>query len=249
MGYLFTDVVKNGTLEVPLAVGDNDTGMLLIYTEPAGSQTGTIKSMKLIAGKRLVANGQQIGVSLDISLANRPAGSGFSFDLKPTDSVDILEINRQLSSYGDRQFSTIPLLVFEATKNGLQNGKDITDAKFTFTVPRPADFDPSATYYVIRQSDGMMEVLNATLIGSPAADPLTFEVVSPHGLSTFTMVKAESLKPAPTTAAPAATPSPTPAQESPSGGLTGYVVIFAAFVIGAIAGTVVLVFLLWLRIR
>ncbi len=57
----------------------------------------------------------------------------------------------------------------------------------------PAGFDPSADYYVIRQSDGMMEVLNATLVGSPDADPLTYEVVSPHGLSTFSMVKAESV--------------------------------------------------------
>ena len=28
-------------------------------------------------------------------------------------------------------------------------------------------FSPSADYYVIRQSDDMMEVLNATLVGSP----------------------------------------------------------------------------------
>jgi hypothetical protein len=79
-------------------------------------------------------------------------------------------------------------------------------------VPRPASFDPSAYYYVIRQSDGMMEVLNATLICSPDADPLTYEVVSPHGLSTFSMVKSEASRPtvAPT-AAPTATPVPTPA--------------------------------------
>ena len=110
----------------------------------------------------------------------------------------------------------------------------------------PAGFDPSADYYVIRQSDGMMEVLNATLVGSPDADPLTYEVVSSHGLSTFSMVKAESGQPtvAPTVA-PTATPVPTPAPA----GLTGYLVIVGAFVIGVVAGMVTLVTFLWFRSR
>lgn len=92
----------------------------------------------------------------------------------------------------------------------------------------------------------MMEVLNATLIGSPDANPLTYEVVSPHGLSTFSMVKAESSRPivAPTIA-PMATPVPTPAPT----GLTGYLVIFGTFVIGAVSGVVALVLLLWVRSR
>jgi hypothetical protein len=56
-----------------------------------------------------------------------------------------------------------------------------------------------------------METLDAILVGSPDADRLTFEVVSPHWLSTFTMVKAESARPtvAPTIA-PAASPTSAP---------------------------------------
>ena len=246
MGHLFTDVIQNGTLEVPVAVGDNATGRLVIRVDESGSQTGTIRSMDLFATKTLVIGSQHIGISMDISLSNLPAGSSFSFDLMPTDSVDMAAVNAQLAAYTDKKFSATPLLVFEATKNGIQNGRDITGAKFTFTVPRPAGFDPSADYYVIRQSDGMMEVLNATLIGSPDADPLTYEVVSPHGLSTFSLVKAEASRPtvAPTVA-PTATSVPTPAPT----GLTGYLVIVGAFVIGVVAGMVTLVTFLWFRSR
>jgi hypothetical protein len=246
-GYLFNDVIKNGTLEAPIAVGDNAMGKLVITVDPSGSQSGTIRTMDLIANKTLVVGGQQIGVAMDISLSNLPPGSSFNFDLKPTDSVDMVAVNAQLAAYTDKKFSSTPLLVFEATKNGIQNGRDITGAKFTFTVPRPADFDPSADYYVIRQSDGMMEVLNATLVGSPDADPLTYEVVSPHGLSTFSMVKAESSTVAPTVA-PTSAPSSTPASESPDG-VGGYLVIIGAFVIGAASGMAVLTMFLWLRSR
>jgi hypothetical protein len=249
-GYLFNDVVKDGRLEVPVAVGDNASGKLVITVDPSGSQTGTIRSMDLIANKTLTVGGQQIGVALDISLSNLPAGSSFNFDLKPTDSVDMAAVNAQLAAYTDKKFSPTPLLVFEATKNGIQNGRDILGAKFTFTVPRPAGFDPSAAYYVIRQSDGMMEVLNATLVGSPDADPLTYEVVSPHGLSTFSLVKAESSRPAVApTVAPTSAPSPTPAPEGVTGGLSGYLVIFGAFVLGAVSGMAVLVLVLWFRSR
>lgn len=211
MGNLFTDVVKNGTLEVPIAVGDNATGRLLITVDEAGSQSGTIRTMDLLANKILTVGGQQIGVALDISLSNLPAGSSLNFDLKSTDSVDMTAVNAQLAAYTDKKFSATPLLVFEATKNGIQNGRDITGAKFTFTVPRPVGFSPNDTYYVVRQSDGMMEVLNATLIDSRDADLLTFEVVSPHGLSTFSLVKKELAQPstAQVTSTPQSTPMPT----------------------------------------
>lgn len=245
-GYLFTDVVKGGHLDVPVAVGDNASGRLAIDVDQSGSQTGTIRAMHLIANKTLLLGSQQIGVVIDLSLADLPAGSGVSFDLKPTDSVDMAAVNAQLATYGDKKFSPGPLLVFEATKNGLQNGKDITGAKLTFTVPRPSGFDPSAAYYVIRQSDGMMEVLNATLVGSPAADPLTFEVVSPHGLSTFSIVKAEA---ALATAAPTVAPTPSPAPAPESAGVTGYLAIFGTFVVGIVSGMIVMVVFLWFRSR
>jgi hypothetical protein len=90
-------------------------------------------------------------------------------------------------------------------------------------------------------------VLNATLVGSPDADPLTYEVVSPHGLSTFSLVRAESSTVAPTVA-PTAAPSSTPVPEG-TGGLSGYLMIFGTFVIGAVAGIGVLVTLLWFRSR
>jgi predicted lipid-binding transport protein (Tim44 family) len=96
----------------------------------------------------------------------------------------------------------------------------------------------------------MMEVLNATLIGSPDADPLTYEVVSPHGLSTFSLVRAESSRPAVvSTAVPTATPVPAPAPEGITGGMSGYLVIFGTFVLGAFAGVIALVMLLWVRSR
>ena len=108
---------------------------------------------------------------MDISLADLPVGSGISFDLLGLDAVDINKVNEQLSTYSDRKFSTAPLLAFKATKNGLENGKDILGATFTFTVPGPPAFDPSATYYVVRENDGAYDILNATLISSADADP------------------------------------------------------------------------------
>jgi hypothetical protein len=60
------------------------------------------------------------------------------------------------------------------------------------------------------------------------------------------MVKAEASRPtvAPTVAQ-TATPAPTPAPT----GLTGYLVIVGAFVIGVFAGVSALVMVLWLRVR
>jgi hypothetical protein len=249
LGYEFSDVIKNDTFEVPITMNDGASARLLVTVEPSGSQTGVIKSMHLIAKKTLNNSAQEIGVMVDIALSNLPAGSSFSFDLKPTNSVDMSEINRQLATYSDKKFNPAPLLVFEATKNGLQNGRDITGAKFIFTVPRPAGFDPSADYYVIRQSDSMMEVLNATLVGSPDADPLTYEVVSPHGLSTFALVGLEPARPTVVQVTPIPAPSPSPAPGGLSGGLSGYILVFSTFVIGLVAGIAVLMIFLWLRIR
>jgi hypothetical protein len=82
---------------------------------------------------------------------------------------------------------------------------------------RPANFCPSVAYYVIRQSDGMMEVLNATLVDSSTADPLTYEVVSPHGLSTFSPIRVESSTAAPTVAPTAAPRLARHQGESPEG--------------------------------
>lgn len=241
-GYLFTDVVKNDSLEAPIAVGDNASGRLLVTVDETGSQSGTIRSINLLAKKTLILGSQQIGVALDILLSNLPASSSLNFDLKPTDSVDMAAVNAQLAGYTDKKFSSTPLLVIEATKNGIQNGRDITSAKFTFTVPRPASFDLNDTYYVVRQSDGMMEVLNATLVGSPGADPLTFEVVSPHGLSTFSMVKMSLAQPtpAPVRSTPQSTPTPTPADSSLGGGLYTLVIGIAVGVIGG-AGVMFLI--------
>ncbi len=141
-------------------------------------------------------------------------------------------------------------MAFKATKNGLENGKDILGATFTFTVPRPAGFDPSATYYVVRENDGAYDILNATLISSADADPLVFEVVSPRGLSTFSVVKGVASGPVSTPVpASTSTPSPAPASSGLGGGLTGYLVVIGAFVVGAIAGIGVLVLILWLRVR
>ncbi len=80
-GYLFSEVIKNNTFEVPITMNDGATGKLVITVEPSGSQTGTIKSMHLIAEKTLKIGGQEIGVKVDISLADLPVGSGISFDL------------------------------------------------------------------------------------------------------------------------------------------------------------------------
>jgi hypothetical protein len=247
MGYLFTEVIKNNTFEAPITMSDGASGKLVITVEPSGSQTGTIKSMDLIAEKTLNSSGQTIGVKVDISLANLPAGSSISFDLLDPDSVNISKVNEQLSSYSDRSFSPAPLLVIKATKSGLENGKDILGAKFTFTVPRPASFDPSASYYVIRENDGAYDILNATLVGSPDADPLVFEVVSPRGLSTFSVASTTASTPVSTPVPVTPTPSPVPVMAS--AGLAGIVVLPGVFVIGAGCGIAVLVFFLWLRIR
>jgi hypothetical protein len=141
MGHLFTDVIQNGTLEVPVAVGDNATGRLVIGVDESGSQSGTIRTMDLLANKTLVVGGQQIGVSMDVSLSNLPAGSSFNFDLGPTDSVDMAAVNAQLAAYTDKKFSSTPLLLFEATKNGLQNGRDITGARSS---PSPCPGPPAS---------------------------------------------------------------------------------------------------------
>jgi hypothetical protein len=93
----------------------------------------------------------------------------------------------------------------------------------------------------------MMEVLNAILVGIADADPLTYQVVSPHGLSMFSLVKAESARPMVAPTVPPAA-SPTPAPES-TGGLGGYLVIFGAFVIGAVSGMAVLVLAMWSHSR
>ena len=92
----------------------------------------------------------------------------------------------------------------------------------------------------------MLEVLDTTLVGSPDANPLTYEVVSPHGLSTFSLVRAEFSRPAiASTAVPTATPVPAPAPVGITGGLSGYLVIFGAFVLGAFAGVIVLIMLFY----
>ncbi len=170
-GYLFSDVIKNNTFEAPITMNDGATGKLIVTVEPSGSQTGTITSMHLLAEKTLKIGGQEIGVKVDISLADLPVGSGISFDLLGPDAVDIDKVNEQLSTYSDRKFSPAPLLAFKATKNGLENGKDILGATLTFTVPRPASFDPNATYYVVRENDGAYDILNATLISSAGRRP------------------------------------------------------------------------------
>jgi hypothetical protein len=249
-GYLFTDVIKNNTFEAPITMSDGASAKLVIEVEPSGDQTGIIKSMHLIANKTLNYNNQTIGVMVDISLADLPAGSGLSFDLLGPESVDIGQVNEVLSAYSDRKFSPAPLAVFKATKNGLENGKDILGATFTFTMPRPAGFDPSARYYVVRENDGAYDILNATLISSADADPLVFEVVSPRGLSTFSVVKGVVSGPVSTPVpTPTAAPSSTPAPSGLGGGLTGYLVVIGAFVVGAVAGIGVLVLILWLRVR
>jgi hypothetical protein len=97
---------------------------------------------------------------------------------------------------------------------------------------------------VIWQSDGMMEVLNATLVDSPDANPLTYEVVSLHGLSTFSLDKAEASRP---TVAPTVAPTATPVPKPEPTSMTGYLVIVSAFVIGVVAGIVTLVTFLWFR--
>ena len=248
-GYLFSDVIKNNTFEVPITMNDGATGKLVITVEPSGSQTGTIKSMHLLAEKTLKIGGQEIGVKVDISLADLPVGSGISFDLLGPDAVDINKVNEQLSTYSDRTFSTAPLLAFKATKNGLENGKDILGATLTFSIPRPASFDPNATYYVVRENDGAYDILDAKLISSPDADPLVFEVVSPRGLSTFSVVKAEAKAPVITPVPATPTPAATPAPAGLGGGLTGYLIVFGTFVIGVVAGMGVLVLVLWSRVR
>ncbi|OPY25326.1 MAG: hypothetical protein A4E28_03188 [Methanocella sp. PtaU1.Bin125] len=251
LGYLFTEVIKNNVFEAPITMNDGGAAKLSITVEPSGSQTGTIKSMHLIAEKTLINGGQEIGVTVDIALAGLPSGSSISFDLLETNATDMAKVNEQLSAYSDRRFSTAPLLAFKATKNGLENGKDILGATFTFTVPRPDDFDPGAAYYVVRENDGAYDILNATLIGSPGADPLVFEVVSPRGLSTFSVVKGNAntpvVTPAPATPTPA--PAATPAPANGMGGLTGILVLLGTFTVGLVAGAGILVFVLWLRIR
>ena len=58
-GYLFSEVIKNNTFEVPITMNDGAAGKLIIEVEPSGSQTGTIKSMHLIAEKTLKISGQR----------------------------------------------------------------------------------------------------------------------------------------------------------------------------------------------
>ena len=70
---------------------------------------------------------------------------------------------------------------------------------------------------MVRESDGAYDLLKATLVSSPDADPLTFEVVSPRGLSTFSLVKAATNKPMSTpypevTDMPTALPTATPGE-------------------------------------
>ncbi len=102
---------------------------------------------------------------------------------------------------------------------------------------------------MVRENDGAYDILNAMLISSPDADPLVFEVVSPRGLSTFSVVKAEAKAPVITPVPATPTPAPTPAPAGLGGGLTGYLIVFGTFVIGAVAGMGVLVLVLWSRVR
>lgn len=253
-GYLFQEVVKNDTLEVPLAMVDGAPGKLVMTIEPADSRTGTIKAMELVAEKTLKNGTQEIGVTVEVSLAQFPEGSSIDFDLLSPGSVDVNRVNEQLSAYSDKSFNTTPLLAFKATKNGLQNGRDIKSVKLTFKVPRPENFDPAASYYVLRENDGAYDLLNATLTSSPDANPLVFEVVSPRGLSTFSLVKEIQVQPTstpvPPTPTPVSTPVPTP-EASADYGVSGITVAswLAAFTIGAVASVVTIVFILWIRVR
>lgn len=232
-GYLFVDVIKAGKLDVPIAIGDNASGVLKLIIEPTDSQSGTIKSMNLVANKIVESNGQEIGINIDLSLADLPPGSSLSIDILDPNSVDISQINAQLAFISEKRFNTTPLLVFEATKNGLQNGKDIMSVRLTFTIPRPISFDDNTTYYAIRENDGMYELLNATLVNSSDENLLTFEITSPYGLSVFSVVKTELVKP---TLVPA-TPTPTPTLMPTNNDIGNSIyMILIGILVGAIGG-------------
>jgi len=252
-GYYFPDVVRNKTLEVPLGLSDGGTGTLVLTIAPKDSLSGEITSIHLLVNKTLKNSTMEIGVNVDVELAQLPEGGGISFDLLSLDARNISAINDQLAAYSDKQFNTTPLFVFGATKNGLQNGKDIRNVTFTFTIPRPDNFDPAATYSVIRENDGAYDLLDATLVSAPDANPLVFQVVSPRGLSTFSLVEEThghivqpSSTPVPVTPVPTVKSTPVASNEVTTGSLA---VWFGIFLAGIIVGVIALVFILWLRVR
>ena len=132
-GYLLTEAIGNGTFEVPVSGDDNASCKLVITVEPSGSQSGTIKSMYLIANKTLQKGDQEISVSVNVSLAGLPADSSLGFELLDPGTVDMDGFNAQMAEYGYTRFGTVPMFAFKATKSGLQNGVDITGAILTFT--------------------------------------------------------------------------------------------------------------------
>lgn len=191
-GTALSEVLGNDTFEVVLPSYDNSTSKLTATIDLINTSAAAFQSVRLTSEKTLVLNGRQANVAINATLAGWPAGGCLDVILLEPAPLDTARINDQLGAYVDKEYEPDPLAVVDIKKSGLENGKDILDSCIIIKIERSGDIDRNATYGALRQSDGIYELLNATLLSGSNADQMVFEIRSPGGFSEFTLVKSKS---------------------------------------------------------
>jgi hypothetical protein len=183
--------VEDGRLVVPIS-GANAS--LTLTLSDVNDTRASITSIVLNVEQNYTVNEGGATLQVSAGLNDVPLNASLNISVLPPSAVNMTLVNDVLQDSG-RQAGT-PLCVIDVSKVNLANGVDVGWATFNITIPVPSGFDPSAPYYVVRQGDDANEVLNATVVAM-AGNEATFQVVSPHGFSTFTLVEATSPSPTP----------------------------------------------------
>lgn len=217
-------LAANGFMLVPASAGG-----MAYYNVTTGSATGdaaTVKGIRLEIGKQAPIEAGGVRVMAEATMNAVPVDSSVDLLVLAPESVDLGRVSEALNLSGTR-LDGGALAAVEIDRSGLENGRDIGSATLTFQFPKPAGFDPAKRYCVVRQDGSASEVLDARYLGEGANQTVSFDAVSPHGFSTFTLVM---------TAAPAASATPRATASGGSGdGLWGILVVMAALGLGFVA--------------
>jgi YVTN family beta-propeller protein len=217
-------LTTNGYMLIPASAGG--IAYYNVTTGSASGDTAPVRSIKLEIGKQIPIQAEGVTIMAEAAMNTVPMDSSIDLMVLPLESVDLGPVGEALNRSGFRLSGGVMAAV-EVDKTGLENGRDIGSATLTFQLPKPAGFDPAARYCVVRFDGGASEVLDARYLGEGANETVSFEAVSPHGFSTFTLVM---------TSAPAASATPRATASGGSGdGLWGILVVMAALGLGFVA--------------
>ncbi|WP_424358675.1 hypothetical protein [Methanocella sp. MCL-LM] len=188
-GTRMDSLVRDGRIAMQMRSPENETdSFMVLRVSPVNNSTATVTDASLVSRKEASLNGRNVTVYASADLNGIPSNATLGIKVTAPEDINESRVPEALSHAGLNNNSSKVLAVVEVIKENLENGRDIKSGSLTITIPRPADFDTDGSYKVIRESDGQYSLLDARLIGSPDVETLTFEIVSPGGFSTFTLV-------------------------------------------------------------